>query len=78
MIPGRKYHGIHGIFDGDESCTWLISVKSVSTEAEETGSTIAPPPNQRLFLTNVAWLLDTRTDAMKKISSRIFLFAKDY
>ena len=36
-----------------------------------TDSTIAPPQNQRFSLTNVSWLLDTRKDAMKRISACI-------
>ena len=44
-----------------------------------TDSTIAPPPkNSDFILTNVSWLLDTRKDAMKQMSSRIFLVAKYY
>ena len=46
--------------------------------SRNTESTIAPPPNQRFSLTNVLWLLDTRKDARKIISSCIFLFPKDY
>ena len=30
-----------------------------------TDSTIAPPQNQRLSITNVSWLLDTRKDTTK-------------
>ena len=37
------------------------------------GSTIDTPKNQRVFLTNVSWLLDTRKDAMKSISSYVLV-----
>ena len=44
-----------------------------------TVSTIASPQIQRLSLTNVSWLLDTRKNAATKtMSSSILLFAKDY
>ena len=43
-----------------------------------TGSTIAVPKKQRFFLTNVAWLLGTRKDAMKKKPSCTVLFAGAY
>ena len=37
----------------------------------------SPRPKQAISLTNVSWLLDTRKDAMKKVSPFICLFAKD-
>ena len=52
----------------------------------ETDFTISPPKKQQFSLTNVSsssssssssWLLDTRRDATKSISSHMFLFAKD-
>ena len=44
----------------------------------QTDSTIAPPQNRRFSLTNVSWLLDTRKDALKRVSAYIILFAEDY
>ena len=44
-----------------------------------TDSTIAPPQEkQRYYLANVSRLLGPRKDAMNKIPSHVFLFAKDY
>ena len=45
---------------------------------EGVDSTIAPPQNQRFSSKSVSWPLHTRKDAMKNMSSRIGLFAKDY
>ena len=35
-----------------------------------------PPENQRFYLTDLSWLLDTRKDAMKKICSYILFVCK--
>ena len=48
----------------------------------ETDSAIAPPQKnkkkkQRSVFTNASWLLDARKDAVKVISSYVFLLAKD-
>ena len=43
-----------------------------------TDSTIAPPQSQRFSSTNVSLQLDTWEGAMKKTSSHVVLFAKDY
>ena len=39
---------------------------------------LPPQTSDFVSLTNVSWLLDTRKDAMKKVSTCIFLFAKGY
>ena len=41
-----------------------------------TGSTVAPPPNQRFSLTNVSWLLGGTKSANKKKVSTYFLLCK--
>ena len=38
---------------------------------------IAPPKNNVFFSRAFSWLLDTRKDAMKKVSACNFLFAED-
>ena len=43
-----------------------------------TSSTTAPPQSQRFSSTNVSLQLDTKEGAMKKTSSHIVFFAKDY
>ena len=42
----------------------------------QTDSTIAPPRNQRVSLTNVSWLLDTGKDDMKSTIATYFLVGK--
>ena len=42
-----------------------------------TNSTIAPPPNQQFSLSNVLWLLDTRTNTLGNRVSIYFLVCRD-
>ena len=60
-------------------CSQLKGVEDASA-TKSFWSRTPPPPlqNQRYFLSNVLWLLDTRKDSTKKSSSHTLSFAKDY